>query len=184
MLGPAAHERGDRDGPDLRAGDRPGDARHRLGRRRRAGHGRFLGLHQLRHLVAAWASNCRQPLIDRAGAGYNFTNEGGVGGTIRFLKNIMGLWLVQECRRAWERAGKNSAYDELTRLAGRRPRRSAASSIPTIATFLLPASMPAAIARLLPQDRPAGADRARRGRPCALESLALRIAGCWNAWRN
>src|SRR5207248_1887657 len=43
------------------------------------------------------------PLINEAVQRYNFTNEGGVGGTIRFLKNVMGLWLVQECRRAWER---------------------------------------------------------------------------------
>src|SRR5262245_20764959 len=42
-------------------------------------------------------------LINEQALRYNFTNEGGVGGTIRFLKNIMGLWLVQECRRAWDR---------------------------------------------------------------------------------
>ena len=36
---------------------------------------------------------------------YNFTNEGGVAGTTRLLKNIMGLWLVQECRRTWARPG-------------------------------------------------------------------------------
>src|SRR5262249_34187809 len=45
------------------------------------------------------------PLVNDKAQEYNFTNEGGVGGTIRFLKNIAGLWLVQECRRAWERAG-------------------------------------------------------------------------------
>ena len=37
---------------------------------------------------------------------YNFTNEGGVAGTTRLLKNIMGLWLVQECRRTWAKAGR------------------------------------------------------------------------------
>ncbi len=45
-----------------------------------------------------------RPLVNDQALANNFTNEGGVGGTIRFLKNIMGLWLVQECRRAWERA--------------------------------------------------------------------------------
>ncbi|HEX3725089.1 MAG TPA: FGGY family carbohydrate kinase, partial [Pirellulales bacterium] len=37
----------------------------------------------------------------------NFTNEGGVGGTTRLLKNIAGLWLVQECRRIWNKSGKD-----------------------------------------------------------------------------
>ena len=48
----------------------------------------------------------------------NFTNEVGVGGKIRFLKNISGLWLVQECRRAWAREGKEYGYAELMELAG------------------------------------------------------------------
>lgn len=58
-----------------------------------------------------------QPLIDSRVAALNFTNEGGVFGTIRFLKNIAGLWLVQECRRSWKRAGQEFSYQELTRLA-------------------------------------------------------------------
>ncbi len=45
------------------------------------------------------------------------TNEGGVEGTIRLLKNIMGLWLVQECRRDWEKQGNAYSYSELTELA-------------------------------------------------------------------
>ena len=36
----------------------------------------------------------------------NFTNEGGVDNKIRFLKNIMGLWIVQECQRQWKKEGK------------------------------------------------------------------------------
>ncbi|HET6381763.1 MAG TPA: rhamnulokinase family protein [Armatimonadota bacterium] len=51
----------------------------------------------------------------------NFTNEGGVGGTIRFLKNIMGLWLVQECRRSWARQGREYSYGELAALAEEAP---------------------------------------------------------------
>ena len=45
-----------------------------------------------------------------------FTNEVGLGGTIRFLKNIAGLWVLQECRRTWEAAGQPYTYEELTRL--------------------------------------------------------------------
>ena len=47
------------------------------------------------------------PVINAETMRYNFTNEGGVAGTTRLLKNIMGLWLIQECRRAWARAGRN-----------------------------------------------------------------------------
>ena len=49
----------------------------------------------------------------------NFTNEGGVGDTIRLLKNIAGLWLVQECRRIWKQAGRDFGWEELVRRAGR-----------------------------------------------------------------
>jgi rhamnulokinase len=59
------------------------------------------------------------PLIDAKVQRYNYTNEGGVGGTIRFLKNIMGLWLVQECRRHWLREGYDHSYSELTQMAAR-----------------------------------------------------------------
>ncbi|MHC4124578.1 MAG: rhamnulokinase [Planctomycetota bacterium] len=48
---------------------------------------------------------------------YDFTNEGGVENTIRLLKNIMGLWLVQECKRQWQSEGKDYSYSELTQMA-------------------------------------------------------------------
>ena len=48
----------------------------------------------------------------------NMTNEGGIDGTYRLLKNIMGLWLVQQCKRAFEARGKAADYAELVRLAG------------------------------------------------------------------
>jgi rhamnulokinase len=57
------------------------------------------------------------PIINDKSLAYDFTNEGGVDDTFRFLKNIMGLWLVQECRREWSRAGEAHSYDELTRMA-------------------------------------------------------------------
>jgi rhamnulokinase len=58
-----------------------------------------------------------RPLINQASLEANFTNEVGVGGTIRLLKNIPGLWLLQECRRAWAREGKEYSYDELIAMA-------------------------------------------------------------------
>ena len=58
-----------------------------------------------------------EPVINSESMRYNFTNEGGAGGKIRFLKNIMGLWLEQESRRQWKREGAVYSFDELTELA-------------------------------------------------------------------
>jgi rhamnulokinase len=113
------------------------------------------------------------PLINDEVQRYNFTNEGGAGGTIRFLKNIMGLWLVQECRRAWERADQSYTYEQLMRLAEAAPPFGSVVD-PDHASFVLPASMPEALAefcRATGQTAPADPGAIVR---CALESLALR----------
>ena len=57
------------------------------------------------------------PIITDKSFKYNFTNEGGFGGSIRFLKNIMGLWIEQESRRQWKREGKAFTFDELSNAA-------------------------------------------------------------------
>jgi rhamnulokinase len=115
----------------------------------------------------------RQPLTDDRALRVNFTNEGGVGGTIRLLKNIMGLWLVQECRRAWQHAGKDYSYEELMRRAeSARPFLSVVD--PDDATFLLPASMPAAIADCCRKTRQEVPEEPGAVVRCALEALALR----------
>ena len=57
------------------------------------------------------------PIITDTSFSYNFTNEGSADGGIRFLKNIMGLWIVQECKRAWDAEGREWSYAELTRMA-------------------------------------------------------------------
>jgi rhamnulokinase len=113
------------------------------------------------------------PLINDRVLDINFTNEGGVDGTTRFLKNIMGLWLVQECRRVWERAGKAYGYDELTRLA-----EAAAPFVslvnPDDTAFMLPPDMPAALAQFCRRSgQPAPSEPGAVVR-CCLESLALR----------
>ena len=115
----------------------------------------------------------RQPLTDDRALRVNFTNEGGVGGTIRLLKNIMGLWLVQEFRRAWQHAGKDYSYEELMRRAeSARPFLSVVD--PDDATFLLPASMPAAIADCCRKTRQEVPEEPGAVVRCALEALALR----------
>jgi hypothetical protein len=60
-----------------------------------------------------------EPLINDKALAYQYTNEVGVDGKIRFLKNIMGLWLIQECRRNWQRDGNDHSYAELTAMAER-----------------------------------------------------------------
>src|SRR5262249_6025947 len=108
------------------------------------------------------------PLVSEQVRSYNFTNEGGVGGTIRFLKNIMGLWLVHECRRAWEGGGATYTYDELARLAEAAPPFVSLVD-PDHASFILPASMPQALADFCTRTgQPAPADPGATVR-CALE---------------
>jgi rhamnulokinase/L-fuculokinase len=58
-----------------------------------------------------------EPVLTDLSEKYDFTNEGGVFGTIRVLKNIMGLWIEQESRRQWKREGKNFTFDELSEMA-------------------------------------------------------------------
>jgi len=60
-------------------------------------------------------------IINEKSLKYNFTNEGGINGTIRFLKNITGLWLIQECKRIWNKNGLNLSWDDITRQADDAP---------------------------------------------------------------
>jgi rhamnulokinase len=84
-----------------------------------------------------------EPVIDERVLAENLTNEIGAAGKVRFLKNIAGLWLVQECRRAWAQAGAEYTYDELTRLAGEAgPARATID----VDAFLEPGDMPRKIA--------------------------------------
>ncbi|MGC9259735.1 MAG: rhamnulokinase [Phycisphaerae bacterium] len=64
-----------------------------------------------------------QPILTADAMNFNLTNEGGVGGKIRLLKNIVGLWLLQECRRVWARDGKDFDYRTLVQLAREAPAR-------------------------------------------------------------
>lgn len=75
---------------------------------------------------------------------YNFTNEGGVFGSWRLSKNMMGLWLVQECKRTWSQQGEDLTYEEITRLAG-EARPFMALIDPDDSAFLHPGDMPARI---------------------------------------
>ena len=58
-----------------------------------------------------------EPIINEQSARLNFTNEGGIEGTTRFLKNITGMWLVEQCRKRWTAQGKDYSYAEMTAMA-------------------------------------------------------------------
>jgi rhamnulokinase len=114
------------------------------------------------------------PVITPRARELNFTNEGGVCGTTRLLKNIAGLWLLQACRRNWAEQGHHFAYDELLALAAES--RPAFRSLfdPDHPTFLHPRSMVAAIAdycRETGQPEPEGPPACARA---ILESLAFK----------
>ena len=114
-----------------------------------------------------------QPVLSPRALDLNVTNEGGIDGTYRLLKNIMGLWLVQECRRSFERAGRSLNYGELTQLAAAaRPFCSLVD--PDAPAFLAPADMPAEMVKWCQaRGRPAPSSEGEFVRT-ALESLALK----------
>jgi rhamnulokinase len=113
-----------------------------------------------------------QPIVNDKALAHNYTNEGGVGGSIRFLKNIMGLWPVQECRRHWQSQGQEYSYAQLV--------DAALAAAPFIAVlnldhppFLKPGQMPEKITdycRATRQPAPANVGQTVR---TVLESLAL-----------
>jgi rhamnulokinase len=81
----------------------------------------------------------RQPIITEASLEANFTNEAGMEHTVRFLKNIPGLWILQECRRAWARSGVEYSYSELMdRAAVAKP----SSTVLTVDQFSSPGDYP------------------------------------------
>ncbi|MEE3232550.1 MAG: rhamnulokinase family protein [Candidatus Latescibacterota bacterium] len=82
-----------------------------------------------------------KPILTHQALEHNFTNEGGVGHTFRFLKNIMGLWIVQECRRTWNKTGATFDYDQLIN-AAENATPFAALFDPDDQRFLPPGNMP------------------------------------------
>jgi rhamnulokinase len=103
----------------------------------------------------------------------NLTNEGGLDGTYRLLKNIMGLWLVQQCKRTFDAEGRNYDYAQLARLAmNAKPLRSLVN--PDDSRFLNPPSMPKAIQQFCRETgQPIPKNDGELVR-CAYESLALK----------
>jgi rhamnulokinase len=117
------------------------------------------------------------PIINADSLRFNLTNEGGVGGKTRFLKNIMGMWLLQECRREWNKAGETYSYDDLAILAGGAPFLRSLISV-SDPRFLTPGDM---VRRIQKFCRETGQEPPRTEGEivrCILESLALEYR--WN----
>ena len=116
-----------------------------------------------------------EPIMTPAARALNVTNEGGVGGKIRLLKNIMGLWLLQETRSQWEREGQRLGWAALVRLTDEAPPFTSLVD-PDDPCFFAPGDMPS---RLREWCRTAGHTVPETHGAvvrCILESLALKYA--------
>ncbi|MHA1732340.1 MAG: rhamnulokinase [Promethearchaeota archaeon] len=113
------------------------------------------------------------PVLDPAALRENFTNEGGVEGTYRVLKNIQGLWILQQCKDKWFGADPDLTHDAVSRLATEAPPFEHFIFVDHV-SFLLPDDMVTAIGDYCErtgQGRPRGVGEIAR---CVLQSLAFR----------
>ena len=115
------------------------------------------------------------PLVDAQVLAANVTNERGAGGTIRFLKNVMGLWLLESCRREWTQAGWSETLDHLLERVG-TPSEPSALIYPDAPRFFSPRSMTRELTAALVESGQAAMDDPAIVTKVVLDSLALRYA--------
>lgn len=115
------------------------------------------------------------PVLSGAACAANFTNEAGAFGTTRFLKNVMGLWILERCRDAWEREGRPLAHERIAAALGDRP-PSERTLDPDDPRFLDPEHMPDAVRAQLRESGQADTDEPLELAHAILTSLALRCA--------
>jgi rhamnulokinase len=113
-----------------------------------------------------------RPIINHMSLKYDLTNEGGVNGKMIFLRNIMGLWLLQGCKRQWEKAGRKYSYEDLSRIASNSP---ALKSLVFVGNdrFLAPTNMVESIKSFCSETGQAIPKDDGEIVRCILESLAL-----------
>lgn len=122
-----------------------------------------------------------EPIISEESFLHNFTNEGGIDGTTRFLKNITGMWLLEQCRKEWEKAGRDYSYPAIVKMAERAtPFRSFVN--PDDPRFANPPSMTEAIKAYC---RETGSPN--RSRTMSLSAVFLKvwhsgIRRCWHCY--
>ena len=114
-----------------------------------------------------------EPVINADALRLNFTNEGGVCGTIRFLKNVMGLWMLQCCRQSWASQGQTFEYGQLMELAAREPAFVHLID-PDDESFLRPSDMPATIDTFCERTHQPSPKTPAAYARAVLESLALK----------
>ncbi|MDR3210535.1 MAG: rhamnulokinase [Planctomycetota bacterium] len=112
------------------------------------------------------------PIINDATFAKNFTNEGGVDGTIRFLKNITGMWILEECRRTWAKEGEKLDYATITRL-GEQAAPLQRVINPTDIRYQAPGEMPSRINQALKESKQLPAREKGEFIRLILDSLAL-----------
>lgn len=115
-----------------------------------------------------------QPLINEESLRYNFTNEGGIGASFRFLRNVMGLWLLQETRRSWQKQGKSYSYATLATMAATSPPFRSIIN-PDDDSFLNPPDMPQAIQAFCKRTGQLVPEREGEFVRCIFESLAFKF---------
>lgn len=120
-----------------------------------------------------------EPVLDERAQELNFTNEGGAYGTYRLLKNIMGLWILQECKHTWEREGLLYSYPELVMMAEAEP-AFACFIDPDDPLFLPAGNMPKRIKEYAAQTHQRVPETPAAIVRCILESLSLAIGRCWS----
>ncbi len=114
-----------------------------------------------------------RPNLGEACRMFNFTNEGGAQGSVRLLKNIAGLWIVQQCRAQWKREGQDWSWEQLTHMA--EEAHSTCSIIDTDdPIFAAPENMPDAIRETCLRTNQQPPETPGQTIRCALESLVLR----------
>ena len=104
------------------------------------------------------------PVLTPRAMQLNFSNEGGVAGTTRLLKNVMGLWLLQGCRRSWAQRNRQFTYGELMDAAAREPGFRHLID-PDDASFANPDDMPDGDRSFLPKERISRLRRRRAATP-------------------
>ncbi len=110
------------------------------------------------------------PVLTEAAMAANFTNETGIDGTTRFLRNVTGLWLLSECLREWQTGGVPAVRDQLLQAAAALPARRWSVDA-TSAEFMAPGGMPERITRAAARRGPEPGSRAEIVR-CIIDSLA------------
>ena len=115
----------------------------------------------------------KNPIINEKSAELNFTNEGGIEGTTRFLKNITGMWILEQCRKEWEEEGKNYSYPEIVEMINKaEPFKSMINTDDPV--FANPESMIGSIRQYCEERNMEVPETDQQIVRCIMDSLALR----------